>query len=460
MRIKQVSVTELFGVFDHVIPFNMDEHITIIHGSNGLGKTALLRMINVFFNNRYSELRSIPFLAFQIYFDDGSSIRITKSSDVKEDESKSKRSQQGLVAEITPAPGEMPSLIELAGPRRNEEMRMALHYLDTVVAGIERIGPDLWRVHPIGETLSSEELIERYWDHIPPHVIKEMELPTFAGDSSQGRDWLNHIRSQIDVRFIETQRLVAWSRSGRKRGYESPDRMTPVVAMYSEELATIIQKKFNEYAGLSQSLDQTFPRRVIYRDLGATLSLEELRGKLKSLDEKRERLTEAGLLDKEPHYFAFEGVPTSIDDVTRSVLSVYAADMDKKLSVFNDVTDKIELLKQFVKDHFLQKELLVGKEKGFTLKSTKTNEPLEPTQLSSGEQHELVLLYELLFRNKPNSLILIDEPEISLHVDWQTRFLEDLKNVIRLSPFDALIATHSPQIINTRWDLTVELEAK
>jgi predicted ATP-binding protein involved in virulence len=460
MKIKQVSVTELFGVFDHVIPFNMDEHITIIHGSNGLGKTALLRMINGLFNNRYSELRSIPFLAFQIYFDNGASIRIKRSSDAKEDESKSKLSQQGLVAEITHTPGEMPTLIELGGPRRIEEMRMLLHYLDNVVAGVERIGQDQWRVHPTGETLSSEDLVERYWDHIPPHVLKELELPPLAGDSSQGRDWLNHITSQIDVRFIETQRLVAWSRTGRKRGYESTDRMTPVVAMYSEELATIIQKKFSEYAGLSQSLDQTFPRRVIYRDLGATLSLEELRDKLKSLDEKRERLTEAGLLEKEPHFFAFEGVPTSIDDVTRSVLSVYAADMDKKLSVFNDVTDKIELVKQFVEDHFLQKELLVSKEKGFTLKSTKTDQPLEPTQLSSGEQHELVLLYELLFRIKPNSLILIDEPEISLHVDWQTRFLEDLKNVIRLSPFDALIATHSPQIINTRWDLTVELEAK
>ena len=64
MRIKQVSVTELFGVFDHIIPFNMDEHITIIHGSNGLGKTALLRMINVFFNNRYSELRFDSFPGF------------------------------------------------------------------------------------------------------------------------------------------------------------------------------------------------------------------------------------------------------------------------------------------------------------------------------------------------------------------------------------------------------------
>ena len=74
MRIKQVSVTKLFGMFDHVIPFNLGEHITIIHGSNGLGKTTLLRMINGFFNNRYSELRSIPFLAFQIDFDDDSSL--------------------------------------------------------------------------------------------------------------------------------------------------------------------------------------------------------------------------------------------------------------------------------------------------------------------------------------------------------------------------------------------------
>jgi predicted ATP-binding protein involved in virulence len=460
MKIKQVSVTKLFGMFDHVIPFNMDEHITIIHGSNGLGKTALLRMINGFFNNRYSELRSIPFLAFQIDFDDDSSIRISRSAEVKEDESKTERSQQGFVVEITPAPGETPFLIELGGPRRAEELRMALHYLNAVVPGIERIGPEHWRVHAVAETLSAEDLIERYWDHLPPQVVKELELPVVAGDSPRGRDWLNHIRSQIDVRFIETQRLVVWSRPGRKRGYESLDKMTPVVAMYSEELATIIQKKFNEYASLSQSLDQTFPRRVIYRDLGATLSLTELRDKLTSLDEKRKRLTEAGLLDKEPHYFALEGIPTSIDDVTRRVLSVYAADMDKKLSVFSDVTDKIELLKQFVKDHFLYKEVLVSKEKGFTLKSTKTNEPLEPTQLSSGEQHELVLLYELLFRIKPNSLILIDEPEISLHVDWQTQFLEDLKNAIRLSPFDALIATHSPQIINTRWDLTVELEAK
>jgi predicted ATP-binding protein involved in virulence len=83
---------------------------------------------------------------------------------------------------------------------------------------------------------------------------------------------------------------------------------------------------------------------------------------------------------------------------------------------------------------------------------------LEPGLLSSGEQHELVILYELLFRVRENSIILIDEPEISLHVVWQHEFLKDLGQIAALSQFHALVATHSPQIISDRWDLTVELK--
>ena len=88
---------------------------------------------------------------------------------------------------------------------------------------------------------------------------------------------------------------------------------------------------------------------------------------------------------------------------------------------------------------------------------TSNETQLDPVLLSSGEQHEIVLLYELLFKVSENSIILIDEPEISLHVAWQEVFLKDLGQMAELSRFQALIATHSPQIINDRWDLTVEL---
>lgn len=49
-RIKQISVKNLFGMFDHTIPLNVDERITIIHGPNGFGKTALLRLLDTLFS--------------------------------------------------------------------------------------------------------------------------------------------------------------------------------------------------------------------------------------------------------------------------------------------------------------------------------------------------------------------------------------------------------------------------
>jgi predicted ATP-binding protein involved in virulence len=79
--------------------------------------------------------------------------------------------------------------------------------------------------------------------------------------------------------------------------------------------------------------------------------------------------------------------------------------------------------------------------------------------LSSGEQHELVMIYDLLFRVPDNALILIDEPELSLHVAWQKKFIPDLQEIQKLRSIQVIIATHSPQIINDRWDLAVELSS-
>jgi len=65
--------------------------------------------------------------------------------------------------------------------------------------------------------------------------------------------------------------------------------------------------------------------------------------------------------------------------------------------------------------------------------------------------------YELLFKVAPGSLILIDEPEISLHVVWQEQFLKDVQAVTKMTDTDVLIATHSPDIIDDRRDLMLEL---
>jgi predicted ATP-binding protein involved in virulence len=44
-----------------------------------------------------------------------------------------------------------------------------------------------------------------------------------------------------------------------------------------------------------------------------------------------------------------------------------------------------------------------------------------------------------------------------LHVSWQTEFLNDLLQIVKLQNIQVVIATHSPQIINDNWHLTVDL---
>ena len=61
-------------------------------------------------------------------------------------------------------------------------------------------------------------------------------------------------------------------------------------------------------------------------------------------------------------------------------------------------------------------------------------------------------MIDLLFNVPKGAIVLIDEPEISLHVAWQILFISDVKQIAELVGFKFIVATHSPQIINDQWN--------
>ena len=80
MEIKQISVFNLFELFNHVIPLKSQEHVTIIYGPNGYGKTIILKMLNGLFNRDYTLFRTIPFRDFAVEFSDGRTIKVTRNT--------------------------------------------------------------------------------------------------------------------------------------------------------------------------------------------------------------------------------------------------------------------------------------------------------------------------------------------------------------------------------------------
>ncbi|MEB3249837.1 MAG: AAA family ATPase [Merismopediaceae bacterium] len=442
MRIKQISITKLFGIFDHVIPLNLDERITIIHGINGVGKTSILKLINGLFNIKYSDIRSIPFQDFKISFDQGDYVLVTKDS--QEENKKSK-----ILALFQDKNGTKEKFDFQTLFRNIKGFRERSLSFEEYIPELKRISLREWFYLPDGDILSLEEIIERFGHRLPLTIGEEFkQLP----------EWLQNLRESLNVRLIESQRLFRFSNDFRSESIRNRSpKMELSVVTYSDELVENIQLKLTEYGKLSQSLDRTFPARVMKTKIVVELTDSQLREKLEQLENERKNLIHTGLLIQDESNFQI--TDDNLDESTRKLLSVYVEDVERKLNVFSDLAPKIELFQRIINQRFTHKTLVINQGKGFILE-TDQGEPLSLTDLSSGEQHELVMLYELLFKVKPGSLILIDEPEISLHVGWQVKFLEDLQEIAKLADIDILLATHSPDIINGRWDLTVELKGK
>ena len=74
---------------------------------------------------------------------------------------------------------------------------------------------------------------------------------------------------------------------------------------------------------------------------------------------------------------------------------------------------------------------------------------LYPYQLSSGEKQMLVILLTVLVQDNRRGVLFMDEPEVSLHVEWQQRLISLIR---ALNPnVQIVLTTHSPAMIMDGW---------
>ena len=448
MRISKIGVYGLFNQFNHDIQLNPEERITIMIGPNGFGKTMILRILDALFTRSVGSLEAMPFEQLSISFDDGSILNVQR----KLDERGSRTTRGKLFLEYKrSASARKSDKYETTGRVSEDDIPFPINAIDDFIPQLRQIGPEEWMDIRTNQVLDLEAVIRDYSDELPlRRRIPEgrFRLPA----------WLEEMRGAIPVRFIGIERLThpttyssAVVRPRRELNRFSPER---TVIQYSQDLADRVQRTLTEYGTLSQALDRTFPTRLVEEPTTPVPSVDVLRVKLSEVEEKRSRFVEAGLLAQQDEDLRVP-VIASVDESKRGVLAVYAEDALTKLGVFDDLYNRVNALKRIANDRFIYKRVSVST-RGLEVAGWDGSR-LDLEMLSSGEQHELVLLYDLLFGITENSLILIDEPELSLHVAWQDEILSDLQEMAGLSNFRVLLATHSPQIIRDRWDLTVEL---
>lgn len=439
MELKNIKIQGLFGLLDYNIELGNEEALIILTGPNGYGKTTILNIIYHLFNQKFYFFQKLHFQSISFSFSGNKRIDLTK----KEGKPKAEQVvqlinnvQQVVFRQIQTTDIHV-NLFEDNRPVEafvyNSEVENKLISELGKYIPIQRISQDMILDSRTGKQLSLREFLVENGQVLPLRVINLI---------NKQNNRILQLLNSTDVYIIREQRLLTQTLLNNRISFAS------TIEQYAKELKELISNKQIEAYQITQQLDSSFPKRLI--ECKRNLSKDDFKVRFAELIEKQNQLKTFGISTTQQDV-------TEYDEKTANVLTVYLEDSEKKVSVYDELLGKIELFVNILNEkRFAFKSIVINGSQGFYFQSS-NGQRLNLADLSSGEQHEVVLLYELLFKTKPNTLILIDEPEISLHVTWQKVFIQDLQKIAKIKHIFFLISTHAPQIINDRWDLTRDL---
>lgn len=122
-----------------------------------------------------------------------------------------------------------------------------------------------------------------------------------------------------------------------------------------------------------------------------------------------------------------------------------------------EIYGKKELFTQTINNFFAQTGKTIESDKNNEIVFCQNDKKLTPYQLSSGEKQVLLILLSALIQDNEPYILIMDEPEISLHIDWQEQLIQIIR---RLNEnVQIILATHSPALVMKGWmDKVTEME--
>jgi predicted ATP-binding protein involved in virulence len=432
--LRRITVRGLFGARDYEISLDAS-HPTVLTGANGTGKSTLLRLINAASSGNVATLASAPFTRLELHFEAMPSFIADRSNLDAE-----LHLEWGPNRSVFKKPHIDPDLPAWA----NEALRSywPSELDDDSVENVIREAAQAVKA-PYGEFVRVRKTVQQ----ITPH---ENYVPP---------DWFTTLQDQFPVLFITDQRLVT---EQRQKAPGSPQSVSTRLAVEaaSHQISHDMRRVDSDYARVSQQQDRRFPRDVIRAmSKRQTLPLEKLYALLTEVDRRRESLRAVGLLDADHHYEPQLASESLEEEQVRPVIATFLSSTLKKMAVLEDLANRLDAFKAFLDERFASKSLVLSRKDGATFLLESTKQGIRPSQLSSGEQQMFVLAYEILFRTKPGTLVLVDEPEISLHVVWQDTLIDHLQDMGRTSGLQFLLATHSPALLAPHPDFERSLDA-
>jgi len=412
--VTSLEVIGLYERFDIEQKFNAG--INVLFGKNGACKTTLLHILANVLNGDYRRFLHLDFQRITLTLDDNETV----------------------IIEWIPENGEKILNIRHSKTRRG----IKIHKQDSTFSSSIPIYPVLTLAYfPAFRTM-----IEA-WSSLDDTDITKHEIV---------RETLQQYTNSLNLKQEATTLFVRklFGDFVPEINYPSPQEIELSLANEAQEAILEIARADREI--FSQSFVDTFSALSPIED-DSDEQPEKILERIKVFSEELqnypfqdESMLSSGIYSRVQEILssmAFRGDGTK--SLAARILKVYRDSLERIVNAQKNAFSSIEQYLQAVSEFLEDKNLVVKNQQ---------SSPLQPfvqisfrdgsssdglSSLSSGERQIVTLIYAVTHMS-PQDVVLIDEPEISLHIDWQRKLLT--KMAAQLTTQQVIVCTHSPSI--------------
>jgi len=461
MELKRFAIRKLYGYKDVELTFNGKN--TIIIAENGAGKTTLINALKSTLKGEIDELRKVRCELIEIEIGNKTfSINIAELG-----------FSDFLASEFVPSSFELlkrhlenshiDDLLAYARSRPIREARNTAWY------------NEIYNNSPYTRSELDQMLTElkrafnKYYHSTNNSDLFSSNSPERT-ESTINLEKIKKLTNDIDIIYLPTYRRIEKATLRDRFNREENERFALVdgemVKMAnSQQSSSNIEFGLYDVENKLKEISSSIERRssLGYRSLSATIIEDMMTGKINALTKPRlPSISELSRFlgrvvnkDKEENKRIIEEVTAIMESKEQLANNKMLNYFLSKLKGVIDSTKELELkIESFVEicNKYLQlsddsKSLNYDVESlQVIVKDVFTNNPIELEDLSSGEKQIISLMAHMYLDHTKKKIVLIDEPELSLSLEWQEHVLVDIAN--SPSVMQLLAITHSPFVFN------------
>jgi predicted ATP-dependent endonuclease of OLD family len=187
---------------------------------------------------------------------------------------------------------------------------------------------------------------------------------------------------------------------------------------------------------------------------------KQIESRIKKLSKESGNYSKYGLLsefDSQEILSILNDANAQAYNVIVDVLSPYLDSIETKNNAMANIYERIDTFVTVAGKFYTNKSLSFDLREGIRITSS-SGKVLEPSMLSSGERHLLLLFCTSIVTGGAPSILMIDEPEISLNIKWQRMLIDALMQCIGDNDIQFIFSTHSLEILAKHKSRVVKLE--